>query len=65
MIWRVRYQLYSGILFVTLGLIIFIRAKGYVHIFSAGLFALLLVAFGAYRIVLYVRLAKKPSGNNP
>jgi uncharacterized membrane protein HdeD (DUF308 family) len=61
--WRASYQLFSGILFIALGIIIFVRGKGYAHIFSTGLFALLLVAFGIYRIALYLKLAKHRSGN--
>jgi uncharacterized membrane protein HdeD (DUF308 family) len=55
---RVVYQLFSGILFIILGIIIFIRSDGLKHFFSAGLMAVLLAGFGVYRILLFLRIIK-------
>jgi len=59
MSWRASYTLFSGILFLALGIIIFVRAKGYQNILSAGLFAILLAAYGIYRIIMFMKLLGK------
>lgn len=56
---RLIYSLSSGILFLALGIIIFLRAKGFSHFFSAGLFALLIAAYGIYRIAFFINSLKK------
>lgn len=57
--WRLIYPLFSGMLFMTLGVIIFVRARGFSNFFSAGLFALLIIAYGVYRIFMFMNLLKK------
>jgi len=57
--WRVIYQLFSGLLFIILGIIVFTRAQGYRNFFNAGLFGVLLCAFGAYRIIMFIRLVRR------
>lgn len=61
--WRLIYQLFSGVLFIILGIIIFTRAHGYRGFFNAGLFGLLFCAFGVYRIMMFVRHVKKMREN--
>jgi len=56
---RLIYAIFSGILFLILGIIIFVRAKGFNNFFSAGLFAILISAYGAYRIFMFFQLLKK------
>ncbi len=57
--WRLVYQAFSGLLFITLGCVIFVRAKGYIHFFSAGLFSSLLFAYGVYRIIIFINNLKR------
>jgi uncharacterized membrane protein HdeD (DUF308 family) len=56
---RLVYQFFSGILFIVLGIVIFIRGKGLSHFFNPGLFGALFFAYGVYRIVLFVKLFRK------
>jgi uncharacterized membrane protein HdeD (DUF308 family) len=56
---RLVYQFFSGILFIVLGVVIFIRGKGLAHFFNPGLFGVLFFAYGLYRIVFFVRLFRK------
>jgi len=60
---RLVYQFFSGIMFIVLGVVIFIRGKGLSHFFNPGLFGLLFFAYGLYRIVLFVRLFRKSQDN--
>jgi len=53
------YLLFSGILFLVLGIVIFLRAEGYRNFLSAGIFGLLLGAYGIYRIIMFMKLSKK------
>jgi len=57
--WRTVYQLFSGVLFVALGVVIFIRAKGYMNFLSAGLFSCVLAGYGVYRLVMFFRSLKQ------
>lgn len=57
--WRIVYQLFSGLLFMTLGVVIFVRAKGYMNFLSAGLFGCVLAAYGVYRLVMFLRSFKQ------
>jgi uncharacterized membrane protein HdeD (DUF308 family) len=56
---RLIYSLSSGILFLALGIVIFLRGKGFSHFFFAGLFALLIASYGIYRIAFFINLLKK------
>ncbi len=62
--WRVIYRLFSGFLFLALGMIIFIRAKGYMNFFMAGFFGIVLGAYGIYRIIFFIRFLKKIKETN-
>lgn len=57
--WRVVYQLFSGILFISLGIVIFVRSKGLNNFLSAGLFGSLLCAYGIYRLYMFIHMVKK------
>ncbi len=57
--WRMIYQLFSGLLFMTLGCVIFIKSKGYINFLNAGLFGSLMVAFGVYRIIVFINRLRK------
>ncbi len=61
--WRLIYHVFSGVLFIVLGIIVFTRAHGYKNFFNAGLFGLLLCAFGVYRIIIFIRFVKKMRGD--
>ena len=56
---RLVYQFFSGILFIVLGVVIFIRGKALSHFFNPGLFGVLFFAYGLYRIVMFVRMVRK------
>ena len=56
---RLVYQFFSGIMFIVLGVVIFIRGKGLSNFFNPGLFGVLFFAYGIYRIALFVRLFRK------
>jgi len=62
--WRVIYRLFSGLLFLALGMIIFIRAKGYMNFFMAGFFGAVLAAYGIYRIIFFIKFFKKIKETN-
>ena len=57
--WRIVYQLFSGLLFVALGVVIFIRGRGLVSFMGAGLFGCVLAAYGVYRLIMFTRSLKK------
>jgi uncharacterized membrane protein HdeD (DUF308 family) len=59
------YQLLSGILFISLGTMIFIRGNGFRNFFNAGLFGLLFDAYGVYRLTMFVKLFKKMKEEQP
>jgi uncharacterized membrane protein HdeD (DUF308 family) len=56
---RLVYQFFSGIMFIVLGVVIFIRGKGLSHFFNPGLFGVWFFAYGLYRIVLFFRMFRK------
>jgi uncharacterized membrane protein HdeD (DUF308 family) len=56
---RLVYQFLSGIMFIVLGVVIFIRGKGLAHFFNPGLFGVLFFAYGIYRIAMFVRQFRK------
>jgi len=56
---RLIYAIFSGLLFLILGIVIFVRAKGFRNFFSAGLFAILISGYGIYRIFMFLQLLKK------
>jgi uncharacterized membrane protein HdeD (DUF308 family) len=62
---RLIYQFFSGVLFIVLGIVIFLRGKGLSHFFNPGLFGLLFFAYGIYRIVFFVRLVRKTREDLP
>lgn len=51
--WRLVYQLFSGLLFVALGVVIFVRGRGFVNFLGAGLFGCVLAAYGIYRLIMF------------
>jgi uncharacterized membrane protein HdeD (DUF308 family) len=53
------YQLISGILFISLGTMIFVRGNGIQNFFNVGLIGILFNAYGVYRLTLFVKLLKK------
>jgi hypothetical protein len=57
--WRMVYQFFSGLLFIALGVVIFIRGKGLVHFLGAGLFGSVLAAYGIYRLIMFGHSLKK------
>jgi hypothetical protein len=62
---RTIYQLFSGVLFVALGVTIFIRGDGFRHFLNIGLFGLLLTAYGVYRLSLFAGMIKKTGASRP
>ncbi len=62
---RTTYQLFSGMLFIALGVTIFIRGNGLRHFLNIGLFGLLFAAYGVYRLSLFAKMIRKTGGIRP
>jgi len=61
---RLVYSLFSGLLFLALGIFIFFRVEGFSHFLGIGLFALLVTAYGLYRIFSFVNQLRKKNPND-
>lgn len=62
---RTAYQFFSGVLFIALGVTIFIRGNGLRHFLNIGLFGLLFTAYGVYRLSLFAKMARKTGESRP
>jgi hypothetical protein len=62
---RTVYQLFSGVLFIALGVTIFVRGDGFRHFLNIGLFGLLFTAYGVYRLSLVAGTIKKTGASRP
>ncbi len=56
---RAAYQLFSGVLFIALGVIIFIRGNGLRYFLNIGLLGLLFVAYGVYRLNMFAKMRRQ------
>lgn len=61
---RLVYSLFSGVLFLALGIFIFFRVEGFSHFLGIGLFALLIAVYGLYRIFSFINQLKKKISND-
>jgi hypothetical protein len=55
----------SGILFIVLGFIIFIRGNGFKYFLNIGLFGFLLIAYGLYRLTLFAKMKRGKKEGQP
>lgn len=62
--WRIIYQLISGILFSSLGIMFFLYSKRFANILKINLLGLLLCIYGFYRILMFIILLKEAKRNN-
>jgi uncharacterized membrane protein HdeD (DUF308 family) len=59
------YSLLSGLLFIGLGLIIFIRGNGFKHFLNVGLIGFLFAAYGIYRLTLFAKMRRRMKEGQP
>jgi hypothetical protein len=62
---RPLYSLVSGLLFIGLGFIIFIRGNGFKYFLNIGLFGFLFVAYGVYRLTLFAKMQRRKKESQP